>query len=375
MSKLNIDDIVSIVVTTAGAATPREGFNVGLIVGSSTHISTTDRCKVYTDLAGMLSDSFVATDPEYKAAELYFSQVPRPTKVVVGRRDATETSGTPNETWVQAITACRQKNGQWYGLYVADASGLSSADQQAIAAYVQTITAAYFYDDSAAADITSATTDVFSVIKGLNYKRSFGLYSGTKYAGAAAMGRAMGLNDGTANSAFTMAYKTLAGVTPDDLDETAVGYLKGKNANYYVVRGASYMVLENGVCADGTFFDEVIGLDQLANDMQIGCMDVLANAPSKIPYTDAGALQFVLACNVACANAANRGFLAPGIWDQAAVLNLNTGDVLEAGYFVQAEPVALQSASDRSQRKSPPIYACVHLAGAIHSVVVKVNVE
>ncbi|MBQ3476788.1 MAG: DUF3383 family protein, partial [Clostridia bacterium] len=205
MSKLKIDDIVNVVVSTAGVATPREGFNVGLIIGSSAHISTADRCKVYSDLEGMVDDGFLTTDPEYLAATKYFSQNPAPQKVVIGRRDATMNNDTPAETWVEAITACKQKNGTWYGVYVANATALTSAEIQAIAAYIETIVASFFFEDAIAADITSATTDIFSVLKGLSYKRTFGLYSATKYAGAAALGFAMGANDGTAGSAYTMA--------------------------------------------------------------------------------------------------------------------------------------------------------------------------
>lgn len=371
MSKLKIDDIVDVVVTTQGKATPREAFNVGLIVGVSSHINVTDRCKVYSGVDRMIDDGFLITDPEYLAADLYFKQSPTPTKVVVGVKD---TSDGSTETWVQAITACRQKNGEWYGVYVASATALSTADHQAIATYVQTLRAAYFYDDSAAADITNVTTDVFSVLKGLAAKRSYGLYSTTKYAGAAAMGFAMGANDGRPGSAYTMAYKSLEGVTPDDLDKTSVENLKDKNANYYVTRGASYNVMENGVTADGTWFDEVIGTDQLANDIQIACMDVLTQTSTKIPYTDAGALQFVVAINGACADAALRGFLAPGIWNGPTVLDLETGDTLEAGYLVQAEPVADQPASAREDRICPPIYVCGNKAGAIHQVTIKVNI-
>lgn len=374
MSKLKIDDIVNVVISTAGAATPREGFNVGLIIGSSNHISTSDRCKVYTDLPGMVADSFATTDPEYKAAEKYFAQTPPPQKVIIGRRDATLSDNVPAETWVEAITACKQKNGSWYGLYVADATGLSTADISAIAAYVETIVAAFFFEDGTAADITSATTDVFSVLKGLGYKRTFGLYSGTKYAGAAAMGFAMGANDGTAGSAYTMAYKTLTGVTADDLTPAEVGYLQSKNANYYVMRG-SYTMLEQGKTMSGDWFDDVIGLDQLSSDIQLACMDVLTRTRTKVPYTDAGTMQFILACNEACESALSRGFLAPGIWEGNTVLDLETGDTLESGFLCQAEPVADQPASRRSQRICPPIYVSVRMAGAIHSATIKVNVE
>lgn len=372
MSKLKIDDIVNVVVTTAGKATPRDAFNVGLIIGTSGHIAVADRCKIYSGLDGMIDAGFLVTDPEYQAATKYFSQDPAPSKVVIGVKD---TSDGSTETWVQAITACKQKFGEWYGVYAASATALSTADHQAIAAYVQSIIAAYFYDDSAAADLTSATTDVFSVLKAQHSKRTYGLYSNTKYAGAAAMGFAMGANDGTPGSAYTMAYKSLVGVTPDDLSETEVANLKAKNANYYVTRGASYNVMEPGVTADGTWFDELIGTDQLANDIQIACMDVLTQTRTKIPYTDAGALQFIVAANVACDAAMRRGFLTPGVWNGPTVLDLESGDMLDNGYLVQAESVDDQTAADRQGRICPPIYVCGNMAGAIHQVSIKVNVQ
>lgn len=370
MSNLPIDDIVKVVVTTAAAATPRNGFNVALIVGVSTHIPKDERCRVYSGLAAMSEDGFTESDPEYKAANIYFAQTPAPSKLVVGVRDSAE-----EETWVQAITACRAANNDWYACYCASDEALTADEHKAIAAFIETMRAAYFFDDSSDEALTSGETDVFAVIKAQSLTRSFGLYSKTKFAAAAAMGFAMGANNGTANSAYTMAYKSLALVTPDDLTETQVGYLQGKNANYYTERGGTYNVLEQGVCADGGWFDELIGLDQLANDLQLGCMDLLANTRTKIPYTDAGVAQFILACNEVCADAVTRGFLAPGIWRGADVLSLESGDTLEAGYLCQAESVADQPEDDKSLRKCPPIYVCVILAGAIHSVVIQVNVE
>jgi len=40
----------------------------------------------------------------------------------------------------------------------------------------------------------------------------------------------------------------------------------------------------------------------------------------------------------------------------------------------QAEPVADQSSANKALRICPPIYVCAILAGAIHSVVIKVFV-
>lgn len=368
MSKLKIDDIVSVVVETSGVATPRTGFNIGLIVGDSNHITPADRCKVYSSLDAMAEDGFLETDPEYRAALLYFAQTPKPQKVVIGRRNAAESNG---ETWVQAITDCCNKNGDFYAVYCAGT--LTAAEHQAVATYVETKMLAYFMDSSDAADKTNANTGKIGVLYLLSLKRTVAMYSVTAYAGAALMGYAMGANDGTPNSAYTLAYKSLAGVTPDDLSEGEVGYLQGKNANYYITRGDTYMVVEQGKCLNGGWFDELIGIDQLANDMQISCMDVLKNA-RKVPYTDAGVLRFVLACNGCCDAAVKRGFLAPGVWTEDDVLDVARGDTLPDGYAVQAEPVASQSTDNKKLRVCPPIYACVITAGAIHSVAIKVIV-
>ena len=128
MSYLKIDDIVNVVVSTAGAATPRDGFNIGLIVGKSTRIEVSERCRVYSGLEAMLDDGFAVTDPEYKAATLYFAADPAPSKVVIGVCGA-------DESWVDAITACKAANNSWYAVYCAAADGLSTAEHQAVATY------------------------------------------------------------------------------------------------------------------------------------------------------------------------------------------------------------------------------------------------
>ncbi len=376
MSKLKIDDVVQVSVSTSGPVTPRDAFDTGLIIGSSTHITTADRVKVYNGLEGMVDDGFLVTDAEYKAAALYFAQTPRPQKVVIGRRDATETNNVPAETWVEAITACKQRTGAWYACYVANSTALTKAEHQAIAAYLETIIAAYFYDSHTADDPDGTkSTDTFSTLKSLSYKRPIGFYSGTDFAGAALMGFAMGANDGTPGSAYTLFGKSLAGVTPDDLSETQVAALKAKNANYYITRGSSYNMVEHGVTANGTWFDELIGLDQLANDLQISCMDVLTKTRTKVPYTDTGAMRFVLACSDACYSAARRGFIGPGVWNLDSVLELEKGDTLESGYMCQAAPVANEPVANRGLRVCPPIYVCVITTGAIQSVAIKVIVE
>lgn len=370
MSQLNLNDIINVSVSLASARVTRDSFNIGLIMGKSETITEEQRCRTYSDADGLLDDGFAVTAPEYLAARLYFAQQPAPSRLVVGRVGA-------GEEWANAIAGVRAKNDTWYACYCAAAAddALTKADHQAVAAYAAAIKGMYFYDDKDASDVEDVSTDVFSTLKAIPAKCAFGLYSATAYAGAAVMGVAMGSNTGEADSAFTLAYKSLSGVEPADLSPTQIARLKDKNANYYVTRSGTYRVLETGVMADGSWMDEVIGLDQLASDIQRSIMDLLTKSRTKIPYTDAGALQFVLACNNACDAAARRSFLAPGIWRGSDVLELEQGDTLEAGYLCQAESVANQPLSDKAERICPPIYICAILAGALHSATIRVSVE
>lgn len=76
---------VSVKISTATApAITQQAFGVGLIVGY--HSKYADRQRVYATTAAMLADGFLTTDPLYRAAQVYFSQQPSPSQLVVGRR-------------------------------------------------------------------------------------------------------------------------------------------------------------------------------------------------------------------------------------------------------------------------------------------------
>ncbi len=92
---LALSNIVDISVTVAPTAAAANTFNQGLIIGSSAVIpsyGTNSRLRQYTGTAGMVTDGFALTDPEYLAAQIYFSQTPAPQYVWIGRQDLTAIS-------------------------------------------------------------------------------------------------------------------------------------------------------------------------------------------------------------------------------------------------------------------------------------------
>lgn len=371
MTTQNLNSIVTINEYITPLTAPRATFNQLLIIGTAGVISTSERLRSYTSADDMLTDGFALTDEEYISAACYFSQNPAPTTLWVGAQGV-----SPAESCVEALTACRQANSEWY---VGICLNAVKADHLSCAAYVEsaTPTSVYAFTTADADCITSATTDIFTLLEGLSYKRTIGQYS-TYTNGylpmVAIMGYAMGANNGLANSAYTLMFKGEVGITVEDLTSTQVGYLNGKNANCYLNYGNYYNIFQKGTMANGYFFDEIINLDMLRNDLQLNVMDQLYQT-TKIPQTDPGQTQLLLACNNACELAVARGFLAPGEWTGVTVLNLKYGDFLTKGYLCQSQSYSTQSAADRQARKSMPIYISIKESGAVHSVTIGVYIN
>lgn len=277
------------------------------------------------------------------------------------------------ESPLVALQACRAASSEWYLATVTDAA---KSDIEAIGAWIQSATpsSCYFYTTSDADCITTAGTDIGTILSALTYDRMLGQYS-TENANAVAaiMGYAMGANTGLAGSAYTLAFKSEIGVTVEPVNASAVTNLKNHNLNVYLNYGNFYNVFQDGRLANGRFFDERLNLDMLGNNIQLNIMDLLYSVP-KIPQTDGGSNQTIHVIEQAVEQSVSQGFIAPGIWRGQPVLGVKTGQTLPAGYLVIAPPYSQQTDADRLARKSVPFYVLIAEAGAVHSIVVQVNV-
>jgi hypothetical protein len=188
----------------------------------------------------------------------------------------------------------------------------------------------------------------------------------------------MGYNCGQASllagSAYTEKFKTIPGASVDNITTQQVENIEAVHGNTYVNRGNFYDLYEQGWNFGGQFFDTVLGLDQLINLMQINVLNLLVTS-LKIPQTEDGMGQIKAVLNSACQTMVEQKFLAPGVWNGQNLLKLKTGDILDTGYLVQSQPINEQSETDRANRIAPPIYVAIKLAGAIHSVVVRITVN
>lgn len=369
---LQLNEVVNFVVNLAQRSAQRKAFNIMLLVGKNTVIPKEERVRTYTTLEAMLADGFTTNDRLYKAAALIKAQSRSPVKFCIGTQDA-------NETMLQAITACREANYDWY--VVVPCAELTVSQHLDNMAYTNACSpdTVYAFTSKAAEDLQGGDGSIFKKAKDLKYRRTIGLYS-TKHDDAVAgiMAYAMGMMTGTINSAFTLKFKGINGVTTENseaaISVSAVDKLKKQNGNIYVNRGFYYDMFEEGTMADGTFFDEIIYLDKLKNDCQLALMDLFVQN-AKIAQTEGGMTRIHNALNGVLKDYQRIGYLETGVWRGDTILGLKYGDTVNNGYLVQSEPIAEQNQADRENRIAPPIYIALKLAGAIHSAVVQIDVN
>jgi len=178
------------------------------------------------------------------------------------------------------------------------------------------------------------------------------------------------------NTTITLKFKQEPGVTAETLTTTQAKALAAKNCNVFVNYNNGTAILQEGVMANGYFFDEVHGLDWLQNQIQTDVFNVLLTAGTKVPQTDAGVTQLINAIeNGGAEMAVANGLCAPGVWNAPSVGVVQQGQTLSKGYYFYAPPVASQSQSDRSARKAPLIQGAMKLAGAIHFSNVSISVN
>ena len=373
MARLSIDSVVKVNVGVAPVNMANaNGNNIGLIIGTTNVITAADRVKVVTNLEGVASLGFAATDPEYLAASMYFSQNPKPSKLIIGRR----VTGSPGETAAEALAACRDANEEFYGVYIC---GATDADVVAAVTEAETLglTMVFFDTNNTDAVVASPTNaDVFTTLHNAGKVAGIGIYSNTDYAGAALMGLAMGLEDGTDASAFDLYFQNLAGVPTMAVTETGITNLLAKGGNVYIQRGQSTKLIDNGQCIDGTPYDETMYLDLTQKILRQYVLEVLTSTGTrKVPQTDDGMALILSAVTSGMEYMKRIGFCAPGVWTAQPFESINTGDVLAMGYQVFADSFDNMSAADRAARKAPPVYVAMKLAGSVRSVVINVNVN
>lgn len=106
---LPVSRLVNVQVDLSPKAAATRSFGVLLVMGDSNVINGLQRVRTYNTLEAVALD-FGTSAPEYKAADLYFSQVPQPLTLMIGRWLRTATAGF-NQGGI--LTASQQLISNW----------------------------------------------------------------------------------------------------------------------------------------------------------------------------------------------------------------------------------------------------------------------
>ncbi|MGU5886049.1 DUF3383 family protein [Klebsiella pneumoniae] len=375
---LPVSNVVNVDVIMSPVAATGRNFGALLILGTSTVIPVTERTRQYSAIED-IGDDFGIDSPEYEAATIFFSQSPKPTLVYIGRWAKTLAEGEAGavETLLQAVNACLQYT-NWYGLAIADSADLVEADVISVAAAIEASSLSRILAVTTAdvnVLVAGNTDNIGYKLKAAGYARTFWQYSSSsKYAAISAFGRAFTVNFTGSNTTITLKFKTEPGITYETLTTAQAAAIDAINGNVYVYYANDTAIIQQGVMANGDFFDERHGLDWLQNYVQTNLYNLLYTSTTKIPQTDAGVTRLMTNVEASLDQAVNNGLIAPGVWNGGPIGQIESGDTLTKGYYVYADAVANQAQSDREARKSPVIQAAIKMAGAIHYGDVQINV-
>ncbi|MBM4311672.1 MAG: DUF3383 domain-containing protein [Deltaproteobacteria bacterium] len=286
--------------------------------------------------------------------------------------------GIAAETPVESVQELADMSGAWYGLALAVSSALSDAEILAVAAFIEAASPARILGVTETDTNTLNavyTTDIAYQLEALGYRRSITAYSQNANAICSAIGRAFSVNFNANRATITLMYKQLPGIAAENLTETQAQALAAKMCNVYAAYNNDTAIFQTGQMADGSYFDEVHGLDWFADALQNALYNLLYTSTTKIPQTEAGANQLVAEAAKVCQEAINNGLVAPGTWNADGFGQLERGQYLPDGYYIYMQPMSEQAQALREQRVAPVMQIALKLAGAVHTVDVQVNVN
>lgn len=87
-----VSKLVRVNILSSPTFPARAGFGLLMIAGISARLPLGERMRFYSGMTDIAAD-FSATDDEYKAAQVFFSQSPQPTQIAIGRRFPSGASG------------------------------------------------------------------------------------------------------------------------------------------------------------------------------------------------------------------------------------------------------------------------------------------
>jgi hypothetical protein len=343
----NIDRIVNVQIALKTAGVRQQSFSDGMLLGIHNGGS---RVSVITDADTLLSGYGLTTSSDlYKAAQVFFSQIPSPNRLFIGRRDNSEAVDA-------ALAACATANNEWYAFTEVSHN---DADLIGAAAWAESNTK-LFLTALSDVDITNTSgAEPATALQTSNFFRTAWWYNidPDQFPEVACMSRAFTILPG----GETWADMRLSAVTAPPLSETAYINITAKNGNTFE-QFRNVAITQNGITAGGEWIDVIRFRDWLCEEIRTNTFNAFID--TRIPYTDAGIAIVRQGLIQALTLGVSRGGIAPPVPPSDF-----KGSVVPS--FTTSVPRALDvSQSDRAARILRDVRFTARLAGAIHAVTV-----
>lgn len=257
-----------------------------------------------------------------------------------------------------SLTAIGDEDDDYYALAL---TSRFKADILEAAAFIESRRKIFLASNEDSDVLTTASTDVATALKALNYARTAYLYSGASevFPEIGWAGKMLPREPGTS----TWALKTIVGVADDSsLTGTERNNLKSKNANFYVSelgRSITQGANGGGNVADGEFIDVIRGIDWMQARMTEGVFLVLAQN-DKVPYTDDGISQIVNPIREILSLAEERTILSTELDAD--------GNIVTPAFEISVPLSSSIGSATKATRTLIDVSFKGHLAGAIHIV-------
>lgn len=286
---------------------------------------------------------------------------------------ATFASGNEAETITAALNAISQKDNAYFGIALdkkwrekVEFNGEIAVDNAA--SYAEANDKMFGTTTNSILALTASTNDILSALQLAGYDNTFGVYSSSRaeYPECSVMGRLFTVDYTPSNSAITLMFKQLPGITQENLSSSQIGYLQDKGGNLFDSVGGNAMY-SNGQQVSGRFTDEVHALAWLKSELENEVFAAMYLRTTKIPYTNGGVAILAQAMEGVLDRAFAGDVLGSG--------ELADGTVVQKGYTISTVPVSQVSTADKEQRIYRHLGFTALGSGAIHSVTINGTFE
>lgn len=242
--------------------------------------------------------------------------------------------------------AAKVYDNDFYGVAITSGSTLEAI---ALAAEVESDRKLFGVTTNDSDVLAGTAGNIALTLQAAAYTRTFVIWNGDNwdYAATAWMGDRFPIDPGSS----TWKFKTLAGVTYDDLTTTQVSNLDTADCNHYT-RISSVNITREGTVASGRFIDITRGIDWLYARLQERIYTSLVNV-QKIPFTDQGIAVIEGDIRAQLQEAVGKGLIAA-----------------DPEFTVSVPAAADVSTANKASRTLPDITFSATLAGAIHQVTI-----